>query len=166
MAHGVIRTDLLAGTDVRSELCSVRYQPSDTMTDIDNGNVVLLGALETGSRTVYKGATPAKNSDLKDIALIATPEVMYNEHLHGLDKFYNEAGKIARGYRLHKNDIFSLTIDALDAAATPEVGNIVELQAGTKLKVVGSATASATTVGKIIDINVVGNYTFYVVEVQ
>lgn len=166
MAHGVIRTDLLAGTDVRSELVSVRYQPSDTMTDIDNGNVVLLGDLEEGSRTVFKGGTPAKNSDLNDVALIASPEVIYDEHVHGLDKYYNEAGKISRGYRLHENDIFSVTIDALDAAATPEVGNIVELQAGTKLKVVSSATASATTVGKIIDINVVGNYTFYVVEVQ
>lgn len=166
MAHGVIRTDLLAGTDVRSELVSVRYQPSDTMTDIDNGNVVLLGDLEEGSRTVFKGGTPAKNSDLNDVALIASPEVVYDEHVHGLDKYYNEAGKISRGYRLHENDIFSVTIDALDAAATPEVGNIVELQAGTKLKVVSSATASATTVGKIIDINVVGNYTFYVVEVQ
>lgn len=166
MAHGVIRTDLLAGTDVRSELVSVRYQPSDTMTDIDNGNVVLLGDLEEGSRTVFKGDTPAKNSDLNDVALIASPEVIYDEHVHGLDKYYNEAGKISRGYRLHENDIFSVTIDALDAAATPEVGNIVELQAGTKLKVVSSATASATTVGKIIDINVVGNYTFYVVEVQ
>lgn len=166
MAHGVIRTDLLAGTDVRSELVSVRYQPSDTMTDIDNGNVVLLGDLEEGSRTVFKGGTPAKNSDLNDVALIASPEVVYDEHVHGLDKYYNEAGKISRGYRLHENDIFSVTIDALDAAATPEVGNIVELQAGTKLKVVSSATASATTVGKIIDINVVGNYTFYVVKVQ
>lgn len=166
MAHGVVRTDLLAGTDVRSELVSVRYQPSDTMTDIDNGNVVLLGALEDGSRTVYKGATPAANSGLKDIALIASPEVIYNEHIHGLENYYNEAGKISRGYRLHQKDIFSVTADALDAAATPEVGNIVELQAGTKLKVVSSATASTTTVGKIIDINVVGRFTFYVVEVQ
>ena len=166
MAHGVVRTDLLAGTDVRSELASVRYQPSDTMTEIDNGNVVLLGDLEDGSRTVYKGDTPAANSELKDIVLIASPEVIYDEHIRGLEKYFNEAGKICRGYRLHQKDIFSVTIDALDAAADPAVGNIVELQAGTKLKVVGSATASTTTVGKIIDINVVGNLTFYVVEVQ
>ncbi len=166
MAHGVVRTDLLAGTDVRSELVSVRYQPSDTMTDIDNGNVVLLGALETDSRTVYKGATPTASSALKDIALVASPEVIYNEHIHGLENYFNEAGKISRGYRLHEKDIFSVTIDALAAAATPEVGNIVELQAGTKLKVVSSATGGSTTVGKIIDINVVGNLTFYVVEVQ
>ena len=165
MAHGVVRTDLLAGTDVRSELVSVRYQPSDVMTDIDNGNVVLLGALETGSRTVYKGATPAADSAIGDIALVASPEVIYNEHIHGLENYYNEAGKISRGYRLHEHDIFSVTGDALSAAATPKVGDTVELQADTKLKVVGSATASTTTVGKIIDINVVGNLTFYVVEV-
>ena len=166
MAHGVVRTDLLAGTDVRSQLVSVRYQPSDTATDIDNGNVVLIGDLEDGSRTVHKGGTPAANSDLGAIALVASPEVMYDDRKKALEDYYNEAGKISRGYFLHKEDIFSVTIDALDAASTPEVGNVVELQAGTKLKVVSSATSGSTTVGEIIDINVVGRLTFYVVKVQ
>lgn len=170
MAHGVVRTDLLAGTDVRSELVSVRYQPvssnKNVETDIDNGNVVLLGDLEAGSRTVYKGLTPAANSDITKIALIASPEVLYDEHVHALDNFYNEAGKIARGYRLHENDIFSVTKDALDGKASPAVGDIVELKAGTKLNVAASATQGSTVVGKIIDKNVVGKYTYFVIEVN
>lgn len=164
MAHAVVRTDLLAGTDVRSELVSVRYQPSATMTAIDNGNIVALGDLETGSRTVFKGATPAANTPLNDVVLICSPEVMYDERLRNLDEFFNAAGEIARGYRLHSNDIFSATADAFDT--TPAVGKVIELQAGTKMKVVTTATAGSTVIGKVIDKNVVGRYTYYVVEVD
>ena len=53
MAHGVVRTDKLAGTDNRAGIISVRYQPSSTETAIDNGNVVEIAGLETGSREVY-----------------------------------------------------------------------------------------------------------------
>lgn len=170
--HAVVRTDLLAGTDVRSELASVRYQPVDSesnenvKTAIDNGNVVKLGALEEGSRTVYMGLTPAANDQLRDIVLIATPEMIYCEHIHNIDEFENEAGVIARGYRLHSGDIFSVTKDALEGVETPEVGNVVELMAGTKLNVAASTTSGSTAVGKIIDINVVGRHTFYVIEVN
>lgn len=165
MAHGVVRTDKMAGTDVRSLLVSVRYQPDATETAIDNGNVVLLNGLEADSREVYKGATPAANSAIKDVVLIASPEVMYDERLRNLDDFYNEAGKIARGYRFHTNDVFSVTKDALDGKATPEKGDVVELKAGTKLNVAASATGGSTVVGKIIDVNVVGRYTYYAIEV-
>lgn len=163
--HAVVRTDKLTGTDDRSRLVSVRFQPNDTMTEIENGNVVLLGALETGKREMYKGLTPAANSDMTAIVLIATPELMYDEHKHNLDEFINEAGVPARGYRLHKNDIFSVTKEALAGVAKPAVGNVVELMAGTKLNVAASATSGSTQVGKIIDINVVGRYTYYAIEV-
>lgn len=166
MSYGVVRTDNMAATDVRSELVSVRYQPSNTKTAIENGNVVKLGALETGSREVYKGATPAATDDIKDIVLIATPEVMYDERKRNLDEFINEAGKIARGYHLHTNDVFSVTKDALDGAESPAVGNIVELKAGTKLNVVSELTSGSTQVGVIIDKNVVGRYTFYAIKVN
>ena len=166
--HGVVRTDKMFGTDNRAGMVSVRYQPSDVKTDIDNGNVVLLGALETGSREVYKGGTPAANSAIGGIALIASPEVMYDERKKNLDEFYNEAGKIARGYRLHSGDIFSVTKDALDGAATPAVGDVVELKAGTKLNIKAAATGAtdgSTVVGTIIDKNVVGRYTYFAIQV-
>lgn len=166
MAHAVVRTDLLAGTDVRSELVSVRYQPesngSNVPTDIDNGNIVKLGDLEEGSRTVYIGLTPAANTALNDVVLIATPEVMYDERLKNLDEYYNVAGKICRGYQLTNPGGFSVTADAFDG--TPAKGKLVELMAGTKLKVVSSATNGSTQVGKITDVNVVGRYTYYYVE--
>lgn len=163
--NAVVRTDKMFATDNRAGLVSVRYQPSDTMTAIDNGNVVKIGALEEGSREVYKGVTPAADDAIKDIVLIASPEVMYDERKRNLDEFQNAAGAIARGYHLHTNDIFSVTVEALTCAATPEVGDIVELDAGTKLKVVASATEGSTVVGSIIDINVVGRYSYYVIQV-
>lgn len=164
--YAVVRTDKMFATDNRAGLVSVRYQPSDVKTAIENGNVVKLGALEKDSREVYKGAAPAANTPVNEVVLVATPEVMYDEHKHNLDDFINEAGKIARGYHLHSGDIFSVTKEALDGAASPAVGNLVELKAGTKLNVVTSATSGSTQIGKIIDKNVVGRYTYFVIEVK
>lgn len=167
MAHGVVRTDKLWGTDVRSGLASFVYMGSGTTpADIDNGNVVKITELQDGEREVYVAVTPAANTELKDILLVADPEVMYEESKRNLDEFYSKAGEIVRGYYLHTNDIFSVTKDALDGAANPKKGDIVELKAGTKLNVVTSASASATKVGKIIDVNVVGMYTYYAIQVD
>ena len=170
--HGVVRTDNMHGTDVRGELVSVQYLGADgaTPTDIDNGNVLKIGALRGDAdngydREVYIGAAVAANDELKDIVLIASPEVMYDERIRGLKNFYNEAGRICRGYHLHQGDIFSVTKAALDGVAAPAIGNAVELKAGTKLNVAASATAGSTKVGKIIAIDVVGQHTYYVVKV-
>ena len=160
--NAVVRTDKKFATDNRAGLVSVRYQPGDTMTAIDNGNVVKIGALEEGSREVYKGVTPAANDAIKDIVLIASPEVMYDERKRNLDEFQNAEGAIARGYHLHTNDIFSVTKEAL-TGDEPAIGKVVELAAGTKLNVAASATG--TLVGTIIDINVVGRYTYFVIQV-
>ena len=56
-----------------------------------------------------------------------------------------------------------VTADALDG--TPAKGKIVELQGDTKAKVVASATNGSTVIGTIIDVNVVGRYTYYAIEV-
>ena len=165
MAHGIIRTDLMAGTDVGTHLVSLQYYVNTTKTAIDNGNVVLVGDLINGEREVHKATAPAANSSLDAIAIVATPEVMYDQRYKNLRDFYNEAGKVIRGYRLHKHDIFSVTKDALDGAATPAVGNVVELKAGTKLNVVVSATNGSTVVGKIIAVDIVGKDTYYAIRV-
>lgn len=167
MGYGVVRTDRLMGTDVRSMLESVKYMGAgSTATAIDNGNVVKLdGSLMTGEREIKKGVTPAANDALDAIVLIASPEVMYDERKRNLDEFQNEAGKVCRGYHLYSGDIFSVTKDALDGVDTPAVGNVVELKAGIKLNVAASATGGSTVVGKIIAVDVVGRYTYYVIQV-
>jgi hypothetical protein len=167
MAYAVVRTDNMFGTDVRAGLVSIKYMGANgtTPTAIQNGNVLKVGALMSGEREIFVGAAPAANDDLKDIVLVATPEVMYDERKRNLDEFINEAGRACRGYRLHKGDIFSVTKDALDGVAAPAVGNVVELKAGTKLNVAASATSGSTQVGKIIAVDVVGRYTYYVILV-
>lgn len=177
MAHGVVRTDLMYGTDVRAGLVSVKYFVTTTEdevdvktpTEIDNGNVLLLGDLMEGEREIYEGSAPAADSSLNDVVLVASPEVMYDERLRNLSDYYNVAGKACRGYRLHKWDIFSVTKDALDGAEEPAVGDVVELKAGTKLNVVAAstgATEGSTVVGKIIAIDVVGKDTLYAIRVS
>lgn len=172
MAYAVIRTDRMYGTAVAPNLVSLKYMGAGTTTqntvetEIENGNVVKLVGLMTDEREVYKGVTPAANTALGDIVLVAAPEVLYDERKKNLDEFINEAGKVIRGYRLHEHDIFSVTAEALSAAATIAVGNVVELQAGTKMKVVASATSGSTKVGEIIAIEQAGRYTYYVIEVK
>lgn len=168
MAHGVIRTDLMFGTDVGPEVRSARYMGSGTTeTEIDNGNVVLLDGLMADERELYKAVTPAANSAIEKVAIVATPEVLYDERKKNLDEFYNKAGAAIRVYRPHTHDIFSVTADALNIASgvTPAVGDAVELMAGTKLKVVKSATSGSTQVGTIIEIEETQRYTYYVIEV-
>lgn len=168
MGYGVVRTDNMYGTDVRSGLVSIKYMGSDgeTPTAIENGNVLKVGNLMEGEREIYIGGAVAADDALNDVVLVASPEVMYDERKKNLDEFINVAGKACRGYRLHTGDIFSVTKDALDGLDTPAVNDIVELKAGTKLNVVGSATASTTTVGKIIAVDTVGRYTYYVIKVN
>lgn len=169
--YAVVRTDKLMGTDVRSMLESVKYMGAgSTETAIENGNVVKLdGTLLVDSdgatkREIKKAVTPAANSKLDEIVLIASPEVIYDETKRGLHNFINEAGKIARGYHLHSGDIFSVTEEAL-ANANPAVDQVIELKAGTQLNNVASATANSTVIGKIIAKDVVGRYTYYVIQV-
>lgn len=168
MAYAVVRTDALAGTDVRGQLVSVKYMGADgaTPTAIENGNVLKIGALMTGEREIYIGGAVAANDKIDDIVLIASPEVVYDERKRNLDDFVNEAGKACRGYHIHSGDTFSVTAEALSGTGTPAVGNIVELAAGTKLAFAASITTGSTKVGRIIAVDVVGRYTYYVIKVD
>lgn len=168
MAYGIVRTDNMYGTDVRAALVSIQYMGKDgaTPTAIENGNVLKAGALIAGEREVYVGGDVAADTAIGDVVLVASPEVMYDERKRNLDEFINEAGKNCRGYRLHSGDIFSVTKDALVGAATPAVGNIVELKAGTKLNVAATATSGSTVIGKIIAVDIVGRYTYYAIKVD
>lgn len=167
--HAIIRTDLMMGTTVGTYLASLRYMGADgnTATEIDNGNVVAVGNLMEGEREVRVATTPTAKTALKDVAVIAAPEVFYDERKRELEEFTNEAGKTVRGYFLHTGDMFSVTAEALNIAsgATPAVGYAVELMAGTKLNVAQAATSGSTQVGVIHAIEKAGRYTYYVIRV-
>lgn len=168
MSYAVVRTDNMAGTDVRGQLVSVKYMGADgaTETAIENGNVLKLGALVDGEREIYVGGDVAANTAIDDVVLVASVEIMYDERKRNLDEFVNEAGAICRGYHIHSGDTFSVTAEALSGTGAPTEGNIVELAAGTKLAFASSATSGSTQVGRIIAVDVVGRYTYYVIKVN
>ena len=151
--HAVVRLDRLEGTGDSNALISIEYLGANgsTPTDIDNGNVLKTGALMSGEREVFVGAAVAANDKLDSIVFVASPEVMYDERLRGLEDFYNVKGHAARAYRLRSGDIFSVTKDALDGVATPAVGNVVELKAGTKLKATSDVPGVKCEVSPIVE---------------
>lgn len=168
MAHGIFRSDLMSGTDVAADLVSVKYVDSDSKgVEIDNGCVVKLDGLMTGEREVQKGVTPDANTPLGDIAIIASPEVFYDERMKNLDEYTNEAGKICRGYIPRSRNIFAVTEDALNVGTgvTPAVGYAVELMKDVTLNVVATPTSGSTQVGEIYAIELVGKYTYYVIKI-
>ena len=164
--HAIFRADNCAFTKNPALLKSAKYMAEgSTATAIDNGNFVAIDGLIEGEREVHKAITPAANSTY--FGIVKTPEVIYDQNGLGdsfLGNFTNEKDEVITVGILQKGDIFSVTAEALDT--TPTVGQIVELQAGTKGKVVGELTGGSTQVGKVIAIDVVGKVTYYVVEVQ
>jgi len=132
-----------------SKRLSVKYRPSGVDAAIENGNVVVVGDLIDGEREVYATSTPAVDTPVAKLALITTPEVIADERKKNIAEFRNEAGEVCTADLLFSRDIFSLTAEGF--TGTPAKGSIVELQAGTKLKVVSTATSGSTVVGKIID---------------
>ena len=166
--YSVVRTDNMMGTTVNTYLDSVRfYDANNKEAAIENGNVVVVGDLMAGERELHKAVAPTAAAELKKIGLVANPEVIYDERKRGLDQYINEAGKNVRIYYLHSGDEFGVTIEGLNVASgyTIKPGDAVELMAGTKLKVVATATSGSTQVGKIIAIEKAGRYTYYVVRV-
>lgn len=167
--YAVIRTDLMAGTQLAPYLASVRYFNDEGVeAEIENGSVIKLEGLMDGERELYKGVNPAADTALEDIVIVATPEVMYDERKKNLDEFINEKGTNVRGYRMHKHDVFGITAKGLNIAegAEPQVGWVAELMAGNKMNLVASATSGSTKVGELIAIEQAGRYTYHVIKVE
>ena len=163
-AHGVIITDRMSGTYDGSDLVSVLFYNGAEETAIDNGNVVLVGDIAEG-KEIFKATAVAANTPLNNVAIVANPEVMYGTKKN-LSDYFVPAGTPARAYKLRTGRIFSVTAEALSASDTIAKGDIVELAAGTKLKVVKSATTSSTSVGKVIDITVMNGVTYYGIKID
>lgn len=157
MGYTCVRTDNMSGTVEGKNLVSLKYSK-----DIENGTILKVGALVNGEREVREASIPAVGDSLKDLALVASPEVVKTKENYGLNEFINEAGDIMRGYRLTARDIFSITAEGFAEGQNPAVGNLVELDGSGKLIAVASATSDSTTIGKILAIE----DKWYVVEVE
>lgn len=162
--YTIFNSDKMSGTEDSSLLVSVRYYDSNDKTAaIENGSVVAIGDFLEGEREVRKATTPKGTEKLNEIVIVAAPEVIYDETVyHGLEEYINEAGKDIRGYRFHSGDGFSLTAEGFDGV--PAKGKYVVL--GAKTKLVISATATGTVIGKIDDVFTLGKDTYYYVQVS
>lgn len=168
--HAIIRTDLLVGTDVGAYLGMGRYLGSDgaTPTVIDNGNVVKIGDLIAGERDLRVFTTPAANTSIDQIGIVATPERFYDGLTHAAKEYENAEGQNLRVYLLANmtsSSCFTVTADGFEIAvgAVPAVGWFAELQAGTKMKLVQTATAGATSIGKVIGVTKLEGVDAYVI---
>ena len=85
--------------------------------EVPNGVFVTLGGLAGMGREV-KVAT--LGADEGEALLVASPEVLY-ESGKELEDFVNEAGKVARAFRLSDGDVITLTEDLIKGAE-PTVG--------------------------------------------
>lgn len=172
MAHAIVRTDNLLGTDAREGLVSFKYTTSNADAAIDNGNIVVLDGLYTSggvieSREVYKAKDMTATSVVSDLILVASVEEIPEKEKYDLSEYTNEAGKICRGYRLHHGGIYSVTKEALTIAGgyTVAVGTIIEAAAGTKPKAVATLTSGSKQIGVVDAIETVGRDTYYVIRV-
>ena len=156
MSYAIVKREAMASEYDGTKRKSFKFLPSGVATDIQNGNVVKATSVISGERELLSGSIPTATTALKDILLVTTPEVDPDERKKNINEFINPANSNATGDRLTTGDIFSVTAEAFDAAATVAKDDVVELQASTKLKVVTAATgltAGSTQVGVIYDIN-------------
>ena len=163
MAYTICNLDRMSGTEDSSLLVSLKYfNASDKEAAIENGSIVKIGDLLDGQREVRKAVTPTASDEIKDLVLVANPEVIYDEsRYHGLEEYINVAGKDLRGYRFHNGDGFSLTAEGFDG--TPAKGKYVVVGNTTKAKISDSATG--TVIGKIDDAFKLGKDMYYYVQV-
>lgn len=153
--HAIVRTDNMHGTVFGADLVSGIYKVSGVATAIDNGCFVVPGAYATGEREVRVCATPAVDTAVAALALVASEEVDTSRKYNALADFENKAGDIIRCYKLKSGDIFSVTAEALSVASdvTPTVGtSILEAQAAVKGKLVNSGTQGSTKIADLVAI--------------
>lgn len=156
----VIRTDLMSGTKQPADLVSLRFYNADgEMAEVENGVIVELQGYEEGEREVMKAVAATANSDLANCAVIAAPEVMYDERLKNLHEFINEKGKAVRGYLFRKNNMFSVTKEGFVGGTVPAVGGKVGIGADGKLD------AAGTGFGECVHIETAGRYTYYTIKI-
>lgn len=156
--YGVVRTDNMKATS-NGNIRSAKYYVSTTATVIENGNLVQVDTLldASANREIFKAIAPANLTD-KNIGVVATPEIIYDESLTSggaLDQFVNAAGQPITVLMLAKGDILSISDECVteidDADDIPAVGNYVTNTAGTTKWTEKTALGGTETlVGKII----------------
>lgn len=156
----VVRTDLMSGTIQGADLVSLRfYDGGDNQIEVENGIIAKVEGYEDGEREYMKAVAATAGADLNECVLVDGVEVMYDERLHNLDEYVNEAGKIVRGYILRSRNMFSVTAEGFVNKNVPTVGAEVGIGEG------GKIDASGTGLGTCVAIETAGRYTYYTIKI-
>ena len=164
MAYTICNLDRMSGTEDSTLLVSLKYfDASGREAELENGAIVEIGDFIDGQREVRKATAPKADTPLSKLALVANPEVTYDESRHhGLEEYINEAGKVILCYRLHSGDGFSLTKEGF--SGDPAKGKYITVGTTTK-PVVAASASTGVVIGKINDVWTLGNDTYYYVDV-
>lgn len=155
MSFGVIRTDNVKATK-NGAIRSAKFMVGTTATKIENGNLVQVDTLldASANREVFKAIAAANATD-KNIGVVASPELIFDETKHySLADFENAAGQVITVLMLEKGDILSISDECIipinDTDDIAAVGSFVALTpTSTKWTEVATITTE-TFYGKII----------------
>lgn len=155
----IFNAEQMFSTKNPAGLRSGKYQVASTDTAVDNGAVVVVGALISGEREVRTLTAPAAVTDTQ-IGIIDNPEVVYSqETIKGLDDYTNVAGEVVR-VRLPKvGDIFAVSAEGIDPLTTADaiaVGSYVTIQVGTLLEEKATLGGTETFIATIIEKDTMG----------
>lgn len=159
--YTVVRTDLMDGMTQPARIGSCRvYDGSDNPIEIENGSIVELQEYEDGQREVRKAILATASSKLNNCALIASPEIFYDDtKTNNLDEYINEANYICRFYGLHSNNYFSITAEGFKDGTVPTtIGAEVGIADG-------KVDASGSGFAVLARIESTKRYTYYVLRV-
>ena len=106
---------------------------------VPNGVFVTLDGLAGMGREVKKANLGADEEG--EALLVASPEVLY-ESGKELEDFVNEAGKVARAFRLADGDVITLTEDLLENVPSGTIGQAFVVGANGRLTTEGADSAT------------------------
>lgn len=155
----VVNTDKLSGEIQAADLVSLRfYNAEGEVAEVENGVIVKLEGYEDGQREVFKAVAAEAGADLNECAVIAAPEVMYDERIKNLDEFINAKGKAVRGYIPRSRNEMSFTAEGFVDGNVPVKGAQVGIGAN------GKIDAAGTGLGECADVWTLGRYTYYCIR--
>lgn len=156
----VVRTDLMSSTKQPADLVSLRFYGADgNPAKVENGTIVKLEGLIDGEREIYKAVAASASDDIRDCALVAGVEVMYDERKKNLDEFVNEEGTTPRGYLLRRGNVFSITAPGFVGGTVVAKGDKVGIGAN------GKIAKDGTNLGVCHDVEQTSRYTYYAIKV-
>jgi hypothetical protein len=147
MAHGIMIPSMVQAKDVDS-----LNRWFKATVDLDNGNIITIGALSAGE--VFVGATPLAATPV-GAYMVGEPEVVMTGNYKGLDpdprNFYVPANTEATCFKVKTGDIVRLTADNFSNTRSTET--YANVQASGKL--LWASASTYATLFKLVEVTAI-----------